>query len=178
MFGEELLAVRVVDIGVVVEIHDENFVVGIGVFHQRQGRGLHAAAFGPHAAAIVDNQPHGDRDILALEQQDVLLDVVLRYAESVLLEVGDQVSGFVDHRGVAHHQARVGVEDGDGSALRRTGRFGLLAMQTRQAQREHAGGEDEAPRFPGHRCFYYRLNYRRKLVGGAAVPLPPWSGVA
>ena len=74
----EILAVRVVEIGIVVEIHDEDFVVGVGILHQREGRGFHAGALGPHAAAVVDNQPHGDRDIFPLEKQDVLLDVVLR----------------------------------------------------------------------------------------------------
>jgi hypothetical protein len=133
----------VVDVRVVVEIDDEDFVVGIGVLHQRQGRGFHAGALGPHAAAVVDNQSHGHRDILPLEEQDVLLDVVLRHREGVLFEVGDQLACFVHDRGVAHHQAGVGCEDRYGTL--RAGGFGLLAVESRDPYREQR--RREAPGF-------------------------------
>ena len=52
------LPLRQVQERLVVEIDDEDFVVGVGILHQRQRGGLHLGALVAHAAAVVDDQAH------------------------------------------------------------------------------------------------------------------------
>ena len=73
----EVFAVRVVEEGFVVEVDDEDFVVCGWILDQRQRRRFHLGALVAHAAAVVDDQPHRHRHILALEALDRLRDAVL-----------------------------------------------------------------------------------------------------
>ena len=45
-----------IEVGVVVEVDDEDFVLRVGILDQRQRRGFHRLAFFPHAAAVIDHR--------------------------------------------------------------------------------------------------------------------------
>ena len=45
--------------------------------------------FRPHAGAVIDNQPHGDRDIFVLEKLDALRYAVLVNLKIRLVQIGD-----------------------------------------------------------------------------------------
>ena len=80
----EGLAVRIVQESLVVEIDDEDLVVGVGILDQRQRRGFHLGALIPHAAAVVDDESHGNRNVFAVENPDRLLYAVFVHREGVL----------------------------------------------------------------------------------------------
>ena len=108
----EILVLGIVQVGRVVEVDDEDLVVAVGSLHQRQRGGLHLLQLVAHAAAVIDHQAERDRDVLALEFADILLDLVFENREGGLRQRGDQMAGLIDHGGVTDHDARIGVEDG------------------------------------------------------------------
>ena len=113
-----------------LKLTTKTLVLVVGVLHQRQRRGFHLGALVAHAAAVVDDQAHGNRHVFALETLDLLLHAVLENREGLLRQVGDQVAVLVHHRGVADHQARVRRgrrrRSSSGGA---SGRLDLLAVQ-------------------------------------------------
>ena len=60
--GEIAIEIEVV---VVIEIHDKDFILRIAGLHESQRRGVHLGALLAHAAAVVDHQAHGDGNIFA-----------------------------------------------------------------------------------------------------------------
>src|ERR1035437_10638446 len=81
---------RMVQEGRVVEVDDEDLVFGVGILDQRQRRGFHPGALVPHAAAVVDDQPYGNRNVFAVENFDRLRNAVFVNREGVLRQGGDQ----------------------------------------------------------------------------------------
>ena len=73
-----------VEVILVVEIDDESFVLRIAGLDERQRRGIHLRALFAHAAAVVDHQAHGHRNIVAGENGNLLLDLVFENAEIAL----------------------------------------------------------------------------------------------
>ena len=61
----------------------------------------------PHASAVVDNQSHGNRDVLVPEQADGLPDAVFVDLEILLAQIGDKPALPVAYRGVQHHEIDV-----------------------------------------------------------------------
>ncbi len=100
--------------GRVGEVQHEHLVLGIRRAGERERGGFHLRPERPHAAAVVDEQPHGDRNVVAAEDRDGLTLPVLEDREGALIEIGDQVTAVVGHRGVQHDQACLGSEDGFG----------------------------------------------------------------
>src|SRR4029077_18512196 len=90
----EILVLGVVQGGGVVEIDDEDLVVVVGSFDEGKGGGFHFRQLIAHAAAVVDYEAEGHRNVLALELSDLLPDLILEDAEGGLREGGDEVTGF------------------------------------------------------------------------------------
>ena len=94
-----------------VEAQHENFVFRIAVFGKREGRRDDPSAIRAHAAAAVDNQPHGDGCILVAEKADRLRELVLEHVKRHLLEPV-HVAVFVAHGHVQYDHLRLGREGG------------------------------------------------------------------
>ena len=116
----KILILRVVQVRGVVEVDDEDLVVAVGILNQRQRGGFDLFELVAHAAAVVDHQAEGDRNVFALKSADLLLDLVFVDREGGLRKRGHQMAGLIDHRGVADDDARVGAKDGI-AFLRRLG---------------------------------------------------------
>ncbi len=101
-----------IEIEVVVEVDDKGFVIGVAGLDEGDGGFIDARALVAHAAAIVDDQPHADRHVLALEDGEFLLDFVLKDAKIFRFEAVGEALTVVDDRSVEHHQADVHLEDG------------------------------------------------------------------
>ncbi len=106
----EILILGIVQVGRVVEVDDEDFIVAVGSFDQRERSGFYLLQFIAHAAAVIDDQAEGDGDVFALEFADILPDLVFEHGEGRFRERGDQMAILIDHGGVTDHDARIGME--------------------------------------------------------------------
>ena len=101
-----------IQIRVVIEIDDEHLVLRVGSSHQIERSALHSLPFFPHAAAVVDDDAERNRNILAAEDLDGLLDAVFKDLERFLLKVGHQFAVLVHNADGQNHQARAHGEGG------------------------------------------------------------------
>jgi hypothetical protein len=74
---------------VIAKMHDKDFIAPIAGANENQRRRQYLRALGPHAAAHVDNQTSGDRDILACEMGNGLELPVFVHPEIVLCQARD-----------------------------------------------------------------------------------------
>ena len=77
--GEIAVRVQVI---LVVEIHDEGFVLRIAGLHKRHRGGVYLLALFAHAAAVIDHQAHGYGNIFASEDGNILLDLFSKTLKS------------------------------------------------------------------------------------------------
>ena len=80
--------------------------------HQRQRGRFDALALLAHTAAVVDNQPHGNGNVFALEILDLLRDAVFEDLEGALRKIRYQVAALVGNRDIERNQAGLGGKDG------------------------------------------------------------------
>src|SRR5207248_7376958 len=66
----------------------------------------------PHAAAVVDEQPERDRDVVAPEQRNRLAFAVLVHGKRCLVEVGHLGAALVLHGGVEDDETCFGAKRG------------------------------------------------------------------
>src|SRR5580704_16514589 len=120
-----------VQVKIVVEVHHESFVLWVAGLHERQRCFVHPGPFVAHAPAIVDHQPHADRNILALKSSELLLYFVFEYTKIFGLQTVRELVAIIQHAGVQHHQANVDLDD-------RTlfPRIGILARRKRLGTRK------------------------------------------
>ena len=71
------------------------------------GGGGHLGKFRVHAAAVVDNQSHGDRNVFVLEQADALKHAVFVNLKILLAQIGGESALAVAHGSLQHHQVDV-----------------------------------------------------------------------
>ena len=69
----------------IIEVDDERLVVRIALAHERQRGAVHALAFVPHAAAVVDDESKAERNVFVSESLDRLLDFVFEDLEMSLV---------------------------------------------------------------------------------------------
>src|SRR5215472_17870845 len=84
-----------VKVEIVVEIDDESFVLRITVLDEGESGFVDAGPLVAHAAAVVDNEPHADGNVFALEDRELLLDLVFVDAKIVLRETFDEFAAVV-----------------------------------------------------------------------------------
>src|SRR5207249_11664963 len=100
--GESPGRIQVVD---VVEIDDERLVLHVRRLDKRQGGGVDAGTLLPHAAAVVNHDAHGDRDVGVGEYRELLGNPVLINTETVSPEVVHRTAASpVKHRSVQNDQ--------------------------------------------------------------------------
>ena len=86
------------EVGRVVEVHDERLIIRIALADKRQRGAIHAFAFIPHAAAVVDDEADAQRDVFVLERLDCLLDLVFEDLKMVFRESVYGPALLVEHR--------------------------------------------------------------------------------
>jgi len=91
--GREIL----VEIRIVVEIHDKYFVLGIAGLDQVQHGLAHRRALGPHGAGIVHHDSDGNRNVLPLEKRYLLRLIVLIDRKICFRQVRHQMPPGVEH---------------------------------------------------------------------------------
>src|ERR1035438_2241006 len=96
-----------IEIKVVVKIYDEGFVLRITVLNEGQGSLVDAWALVSHAAAVVDDQTHADRNVLALEDREFLLGFILEDAEIILAQTFDEFAAIIEHGGVQNDEVDI-----------------------------------------------------------------------
>src|SRR5882762_6620715 len=99
-----------IEIEVVVEIDDEGFVIGVAGLNESDSGLVDAGTLVAHAAAIVDHQPHADRDVLALEDGEFLFDFVFEDAKIVRLEAVGEAMTVIDDGRVQDDQVNVNLD--------------------------------------------------------------------
>ncbi len=97
---QQIVGEVLIEIVFVVEIHHEDFVLGIARPHQVQRRLIHLVPLLPHRPRVVDHDAHRDRDVLVVKRDDVLLLPVLKHRERAPVQIGDDVLLVVLHSGV------------------------------------------------------------------------------
>jgi len=149
--GEVLVEVEV---EVIVEIDDESFVLGIAVLDESEGSLVDAGTLVAHAAAIVDDQAHTDGNIFALEDGELLLDLIFVDAEILLGEAVNEFAAVVENAGVKNDEVDVELDfatglGGGNGLVRRRGRSILnrnLSRRTLPEEDEREeNGESEIP---------------------------------
>ena len=132
-----------------VEVDDENFVLGIAGAHKSHGGSVHLSALLAHAAAIVDDQAHGHGDVLPLKDGDFLRNFVFINAKVVFLEIRDELALVVGDRGMKYDHIDAGF-DGVTLPLIRRGRrrndggLLLLSPSIRSAPSRHQNKQSES----------------------------------
>src|ERR1700730_4802486 len=86
-----------IEIKIVVEIDDKGFVLRIAGLNQGERGFVHTRTHFNHTAAVVDDQAHGDGNVFALEQREVLLGFILGDAEIIFAEVIHEFAVVVDY---------------------------------------------------------------------------------
>ena len=94
---------RYVQVEVVVEVYDEDFVVPVRALHQGDGGRFHLFPLVAHTAAVVDDETQRDGNVFTQKGADGLLVLVLKNGEIVLVKTRDQFSFAVHNTGVQHH---------------------------------------------------------------------------
>ncbi len=74
----------------------EQLVFGMTGSREREASSDRHALTRNHRAAVVEHEPHGDRDIRAAEERDCLLLPVFKYAERMLRKAGNGVRPAVE----------------------------------------------------------------------------------
>src|SRR5262245_55841837 len=93
-----------VDINLVVEVNQEDLVLGIGGSHEGHGGFVYAFPLGSHASAIINHHSHRNRHVFFSEERDLLLDLVFIDCKFLFLETLDDFSLFVLNRHVKQDQ--------------------------------------------------------------------------
>src|SRR5262249_36522352 len=106
----EILAAGVVEVGLVVEVDDERLVVRVGAFDERECGGFDFGALVFHAAAVVDDQAEGYRNVFVFESADLLRNFVLGDGERGSRQTADEVPALIEDRGVQDYQAGIRAE--------------------------------------------------------------------
>jgi len=84
----------------------------IAGFHKGECGLVYARAFVAHAAAVIDDQAHANRDVFAFEQRELLLNLVFKNTEIVLFQAIGEASAIVDHTRVQDHKINVNTNLG------------------------------------------------------------------
>ena len=90
-----------------VEVDDEHFVFLVAGVHESPGGGNHFRNLFPHAAAVIDDQAHRDRNVFVAEQADGLADAVFVHRKILLAQLGSKLAVAVAHGGLQDHQIDV-----------------------------------------------------------------------
>ena len=108
---------RLDQLGRVVELHQEELVLGVGGLEELRHRLARFFQLAAHAAAAIEDHAHRKRRVLARKLRDLLLLLVLEDLEVLLFQPGDEaVHGVGDgHRN--QHQRAVHADVGLGSDL-------------------------------------------------------------
>ena len=106
-------------LGPVVELNQEEFVLRIGRAHELRHRLPRPLQLSAHAAAGIENHADRKRHILTSKRGDLLRDLILGELEVVLFQTREEFSGRGDgHRDGNQHQGgidakiRAAVQDG------------------------------------------------------------------
>lgn len=102
-----------VEVVLVVEINDADFIIGIGSSHQIQRGCVYLLTFFAHRSGVVHHDTHGNRDVVMVKRGDCLRMSVFKDVEVALVEIGDNVLLVVDYRGVKYHLFNLFLEDED-----------------------------------------------------------------
>ncbi len=94
--GSEIL----VELVLVVEIDDADFVTGIRRAHQVERGRIHLGPLFAHGARVVVDDAQGDGNIFAVKRGDSLRVPVFENGEATFIEIGDDVLLVVDDGGV------------------------------------------------------------------------------
>ena len=89
-----------IEVVFVVEINYADLVIGIGSAHQIERRGVYLFALFAHRSGVINDDTHGDRDVLVAKRRDGLLMSVFKDIEVAFVEVGYDVLLVVDDGGV------------------------------------------------------------------------------
>ena len=123
--GEILLHRRPVGEG------DQQVLIGrIAGFEEGHGRISGTGDLVSHAAADIEQQPDGGRNILIAEVPDLLLDLVFEDAKVLLFQSGNEAAAVVGDGGADQNQIHVDLQRGESVLRRRVSRQCAL----RQAQ--------------------------------------------
>jgi len=97
---QQVISEILIEIVLVVEVDDTDFVFGIARTYQVERGLVHFVAFFAHRPGIVDHNGHRDRNVFVVKRDDGLRLPILEYGECVLVEVGNDALVVVDDRGM------------------------------------------------------------------------------
>src|SRR5882724_5140912 len=113
----DVTGVILVQVVLVIEIDDKNLVIFIAGANQIECSLVYTVALFAHRSGIIDDDSHGDRDVLVTDRSDGLGLAVLQNCVGALVEVRDNVLLVINHGGVEHDLLRARVKD-EATALR------------------------------------------------------------
>ena len=94
----------------VVELNQEEFVLGIGGLEELRHRLARFVQLAAHAAAGIEDEPDRKRRVFARELRDLLLALVFEHAEVFLLQARDEAVQRIGHRHRNQHQRGVDAD--------------------------------------------------------------------
>ena len=93
----EISSEVLINVRLVVEINDEDFVIRIAGFHQIQRRLIHRLAFVAHRSGVVDQDSQRDRHILLFKSGNLLRLPVFKNLKVVLVETRHRPIMLIDN---------------------------------------------------------------------------------
>ena len=109
-----------IEVVLVVKVDHEDLILRIAGAYQIQCRAVHLVPLLAHGAGVVDDDPHGDRNIFMPERSDCLRLVVLKNAERALVESRDQMVLVIHDRSVHYDLFDFLLEYKNAAIARRT----------------------------------------------------------
>src|SRR5450755_1258010 len=110
---QQVVGEILVELILVVKIHNESFVLRTAGQHQAKRGLIHIVPLLSHGARVVDDYANRDRNIFVMERDDVLRLPVFKHAERAAVQVRNDVLVVVDHRGVQQDFVDVFAENED-----------------------------------------------------------------
>src|SRR5215472_19295564 len=115
---------RACEFGALIKAHEEEFVLGIACLEELYDRLAGPADFVRHAAAVIENDAHRNRNVFGGKSDYFLLDIVLKHAKATGLKTrhGSAVrisNGHIDHGEVHIYVDALRRFDGDNTCITR-----------------------------------------------------------
>jgi len=95
----------------IIEVDDDDLVLGVAGTNQIEASLVHLLALLPHGAGVINDDSHGDGDVLMAEGGNGLLHAVFQNRKCGTVQVRDQVIFFVNHRRVQSNFLHAFVHD-------------------------------------------------------------------
>src|SRR5579859_457526 len=121
---------------VIVEIHDEHFILGIAQMYEGIHRGNDIRELGAHTSAVVNDEPHANGCVSLIEYRQLLQLSIFKHTKVFQLKARDKCSARVSH--IDGKQDKTGVHCNFRLALPASGaRRRERRIETENAQQNH-----------------------------------------